>query len=103
MSDITLLGIGSMLFVFWFTWNQTMQKNEGLGQTKQSSLKEVWLNIIIGFTVNFIANYALIPLMTGAVLSNSANFWGGWVYTTVSIIRQYTIRRWFNALLHKPS
>lgn len=99
MSSIEFMGIASMLFVGWFTWNEAKKKDEGDGQSKRASLVEAWTNIVIGFTVNFVANFWLIPMMTGVDLPHSANFWGGWVYTTVSIVRQYVIRRWFNAQL----
>jgi hypothetical protein len=101
MNGITLLGMVSMLFVIWFTWKEAKKKDDGTGQSKRASLVEAWTNIVIGFSINFIANFWLIPLMTGVDLPNSANFWGGWVYTTVSIVRQYVIRRWFNAHLQR--
>jgi hypothetical protein len=29
----------------------------------------------------------------------AANWWMGWIFTTVSIVRQFAIRRWFNRRL----
>lgn len=103
MNSITLLGMVSMFIVIGFTWNTARTKNEGFGQSKRDSLIEAWTNIGIGFSINFITNIWLIPMMTGVELPHSANFWGGWVYTTISIARQYGIRRWFNTMLHKPA
>ena len=60
------------------------------------------MNIAVGFAVNFTANFALLPLV-GAQLTPAANFWLGWIYTAISIARQYTIRRWFNARLHEAA
>ena len=53
----------------------------------------------IGFTINYGMNLALLPLV-GAHLSLSENFMLGWVFTAASIVRQYVIRRWFNARIH---
>lgn len=100
MTTLSLLGFTSMLFVVWFTWHEAMKKDAGVGQSKRASLVEAWTNIVIGFSINFVANLWLIPLMTGVALPHSANFWGGWIYTTISILRQYTIRRWFNQRIH---
>lgn len=97
MNLLELLGLCSMLFVAWFTWRQYQAADDGSGQSKRASLVEAWVNIVIGFSINFVANLVLIPLMAqGGHLSMSANWWGGWVFTTVSILRQYAIRRWFN-------
>jgi hypothetical protein len=42
----------------------------------------------------------LIPFaIHGGYLDPWGNFWMGWVFTVISIVRQYAIRRWFNAQL----
>lgn len=97
MSLITTLGIVSMLFVVWFTYRAYAGQNDGAGaQSRRESIIEVWTNIVIGFSINFTANLFLLPLV-GAHLTASSNFWLGWAYTAVSMIRQYAVRRWFNA------
>jgi hypothetical protein len=101
MSTIATLGMMSMLFVVWFTWCEAMAKDDGTGQSKRMSLAEAWTNIVIGFSINFTANLWIIPAMTGVELAHTANFWGGWVYTTVSITRQYVLRRFFNSHIHR--
>lgn len=98
---LELLGLASMAFVLWFTWYEATRRAAGPGQSKGMSLLEAWVNIAIGFTINFVANFWLIPLMTGVELPHAANFWGGWVYTTISLLRQYTIRRFFNSHIHR--
>lgn len=86
-----------MLFVAWFTWRQYTGPQSGTGQSRRQSIIEAWVNIGIGFSINFAANLVLIPMMTdGHAVSASANWWGGWVYTSISVLRQYVIRRWFN-------
>jgi hypothetical protein len=98
MDAITVLGLLSLAFVAVFTAAQ-YRKGNGGGQTPRGAIIEAWLNILIGFSINYAINLLLLP-MVGAQLTASSNFWLGWVYTAVSIIRQYALRRWFNARLH---
>ena len=97
---LTALGFASMVFVLGFTWYQATHSNQGTGQSKRSSIAEAWVNICIGFSVNFGANLVLFPLMVGVQVSAEANWWGGWIYTAISVCRQYAIRRWFNRRIH---
>lgn len=101
MNIITVLGLASMIFVAFFTWHAGFVAAHTGGQTPRSAVIEAWFNIVIGFSINFAFNFALIPLMTdGGHMTVASNFWGGWVFTTISIVRQYAIRRWFNAKIH---
>lgn len=68
-------------------------------QTKLGSLYEALFNVAIGFTINFIANLFILPLV-GFHISIGQNFFIGVLYTIVSVARSYVIRRWFNARLH---
>jgi hypothetical protein len=68
-------------------------------QTRLQSLYEALLNILIGFTINFIANMVILPHV-GFNISMATNFYIGGLYTLISLVRQYAIRRWFNAKLH---
>ncbi|HYF16314.1 MAG TPA: hypothetical protein VEA40_00495 [Ramlibacter sp.] len=101
MNTLTFLGLSSMVFVVWFTWREATAKDQGDEQTKRMSLIEAWSNVCIGFTINFVANLWLLPLMTSGQLTHASNFWGGWVYTTISMLRQYTIRRFFNSHIRR--
>ena len=56
-------------------------------------------SLVIGFSINFVANTFIFPLV-GAQITPAQNFWMGWIYTSVSIVRQYAVRRFFNAMLH---
>lgn len=99
---LTLLGMASMAFVIAFTWHQYVSADPGVGQSRQASLVEAWSNIVIGFSINFTANIWLVPLMAdGGHMSHSANWWGGWVYTSISMLRQYAVRRFFNTHIHR--
>lgn len=99
MSAIYLLGALSMLFVAAFTlWGAFYAKHYG-GQTPRDSILEAWTNIGIGFGINFIANMVIfpaIPSMGHVQISVIDNFMIGWIYTVISILRSYCVRRWHN-------
>lgn len=99
MTLLTALGIASMAFVAAFTW-RAATREPGAGQSPRESITEAWMNIAIGFGVNFAVNLAILPLV-GAHVTASENWWMGWIYTTVSIVRQFVIRRWFNDRLRR--
>lgn len=94
MSWLTALGASSLVFVVVFTAVTYCG-----GANPRAAIIEAWVNIAIGFAVNFSANFLLLPLV-GAHFTAGENFWLGWVYTTVSILRQYAVRRWFQERLH---
>lgn len=70
------------------------------GQSRRGSIIEAWINIAIGFSINFFANLAVLPLV-GAHVTPSQNFWMGCIFTAISVCRSYVIRRWFNADLQR--
>lgn len=67
-------------------------------QTKLGSLIEAFMNVLIGFSINFTANMLIFPLF-GFHITLGDNFVLGLLYTIISIVRSYVIRRWFNARL----
>jgi hypothetical protein len=71
-------------------------------QTKLGSLIEAFINIVIGFGINFTANMTIFPLF-GWSISVEQNIALGACYTAISLARSYVIRRWFNARLHAVS
>lgn len=95
---LNLLAAVSFAFVAVFTW-RAYTREPGPGQSPRSAITEAWLNIVFGFSINYAANLLLLPLV-GAHMTAGNNFAIGWVYTAVSILRQYAIRRWFNKRLH---
>lgn len=102
MTRLEIAGLACLIFVVWFTWYEASKKSQGDGQTKRMSLLEAWANIFIGFALNFACNFWIIPEMTdGATLKAANNFWGGAIFTAVSMLRQYTIRRFFNTHIHR--
>ena len=69
-------------------------------QTKLESLAEVTLNVAIGWVIALLTQLIVFPLFginvtVGEQLSISV------IFTVVSIIRSYVIRRWFNAGIHR--
>jgi hypothetical protein len=99
MNIVFTLGILSALFVACFTALAYLATDQGAGQTRRQSIIEAWANIAIGFSINYTANLVLLPLV-GARFTLAENFWLGWIYTAISILRQYAIRRWFNDRIH---
>lgn len=73
-----------------------------MSQTRTGSLIEAFINVLIGFWINYIANLLIFPLF-GFQISLSDNFIMGLIYTAISIGRSYVIRRWFNARIHKTA
>jgi len=68
-------------------------------QTRTGSLIEAWVNVGIGFAINFVANLIILPQFGFTSLTVGTNFVIGLIYTVISVVRSYVIRRWFNARL----
>lgn len=64
-------------------------------QSVKRSWGEAWVNIFIGYTINYIANLIILPLFGFTSLTPSKNLIIGVVYTAISLFRQFCIRRWF--------
>ena len=64
------------------------------------SIKRSWIeaftNILIGYTINFIANIFILPLFGFHSLTLGKNFIIGIIYTGISLLRMFIIRRFFN-------
>lgn len=57
---------------------------------------ESWANILVGFGINFTANLVILPLFGFHDLTIGKNFIIGLLYTLISLVRSFCIRRWFN-------
>lgn len=68
-------------------------------QTRMGSLIEACMNVLIGFVINMVANFVILP-MVGFHITLGQNLFIGVLYTVISVARSYAIRRWFNARLH---
>lgn len=75
-----------------------------MSQTKFGSFIEAAANIAVGFAVNFTANMLVLPHFGFAITAGKA-FGIGVVFTVISLVRQYILRRWFNGLRfgHTPA
>jgi len=69
-------------------------------QNRLNSFIESIANVIIGFLINFIANIYILPLF-GFNITISQSIQIGLIFTLISIIRSYLIRRWFNKVIIK--
>lgn len=67
------------------------------GQSRLHSLIESVFNIVIGFGVAIGAQLAIFPLF-GIQISLSQNLGIGFLFTLVSLVRSYALRRFFNFL-----
>ena len=68
-----------------------------MAQTKLGSFAEAWANIAIGFGINLAANLVVLPWF-GLPVTLHAALGIGAVFTAISLIRSYILRRWFNGL-----
>lgn len=73
-----------------------------MNQTRLGSAIETSVNVAIGLAVSMIANHFVFPAF-GFYLSGQANIAISVIYTIISIVRQYVLRRWFNAMLHRAA
>ncbi|QQP96529.1 DUF7220 family protein [Lysobacter enzymogenes] len=67
-------------------------------QTKTGSLAEAGANIAVGFAINWTANMLVLPLFGFTGLTAGKAFGIGLVFTVISLVRSYILRRWFNGL-----
>ena len=67
----------------------------GYMQNKSQSLIETLTNVSIGYIISFIANMAVLP-MFGYDINLTDGFWISIIFTVISVIRGYVVRRWFN-------
>lgn len=70
-----------------------------MSQSKRGSLIEALINVLIGFGINFSANLIILPMFGMETLTLENNLYIGILYTAISIIRSYVIRRWFNEMI----
>lgn len=68
-----------------------------MAQTRTQSLIEASLNIAIGFAINLVANLLVLPIF-GLHPTIGDAFGMGLIFTVISIVRSYVLRRVFNRL-----
>lgn len=67
-----------------------------MNQTRLGSLLEAWVNVAIGFGINYAMNLVILNGVMGMSISLVQNLWIGLMFTVVSVIRSYGVRRLFN-------
>jgi hypothetical protein len=66
-----------------------------VSQSRRGSLLEATANVVIGFAVAFCAQVAVFPIL-GWHPPVSTNLAIGGIFTVVSLVRSYVLRRLFN-------
>lgn len=65
-------------------------------QKKKHSLLEACLSTAIGFVIAFFANLVVMPVVFGITPSFSQNMYATVLFTIISVVRGYYVRRLFN-------
>lgn len=68
------------------------------GQKKSHSAAEALFNTLIGFGISMTANLFVLPIF-GYKVGISQAFWIGVIFTGISIVRSYILRRLFNRIM----
>ncbi len=66
-----------------------------MSQTKRGSAVEAVANTGIGWIINYSANLVVLPLF-GFSITYAQAFYIGVIFTVISIVRSYVLRRVFN-------
>jgi hypothetical protein len=92
---IELVALACFFVCIGFTIVAARERDESGGQSGRDSMIEAWQNIAVGFAINWAVNLILLPYYIGEISVWDA-FLMGWPYTTVSLLRSFSIRRWNN-------
>ena len=65
-------------------------------QSKRGSMVETLTNVGIGWFISFIANMLVLPLF-GYNINLTDGLLISIIFTIISIVRGYVVRRWFNS------
>lgn len=71
-------------------------------QSRLGSLLESVINIVISYLIAFATQVIVIPWF-GIHIPLSSQFGIRAIFTAVSLVRSYAIRRWFNAYIHRAA
>lgn len=71
-------------------------------QSRKGSLIEALINVLIGYGVSFAANMTVLPLF-GFNVTLTQNLLIGLIFTVISVVRSYVVRRYFNGLIMKAA
>ena len=65
-------------------------------QTKKQSLIETLTSVFVGWLIGVILNMLVLPLFDYNITVVDS-LWVSLIFTVVSVMRGYVIRRWFNS------
>ena len=68
-----------------------------MSQSRRFSAMEAITNVLVGYGVNFAANLIIFP-QYGWNLSLTSNLEIGVIYTAISLVRSYILRRIYNRI-----
>lgn len=94
MSLLITIGCLAILATIALTVYAALQ-SAGYGQTVRESIAEAWTNVAIGFSINYVANLLVLPL-AGLDVTAGGAFWIGCIFTGISVVRSFVIRRLYN-------
>ena len=68
-----------------------------MSQTRMQSAVETVASTAIGFGIAYVASYTVLPLF-GHHVTHGQNFWITCIFTVISLVRGWLVRRLFNRL-----
>ena len=68
-----------------------------MSQTHKQSMIETCASTAIGFGIAYVASLLVLPLF-GFAVTHGQNFWITVIFTVISLVRGYFVRRLFNYL-----
>ena len=80
------------------------QLKNATADTKTKSLVETSLDIFLGFMMFLPVNYFVLPLFAEMIAEHSllAAIQIGIMFSAISLVRKFTIRRWFEKMRAEP-
>jgi cobalamin synthase len=91
---ILIAGVCALITIILTLWAAFAESAHG-GQSMRESMKETWVNIAIGFSINYCANLVVLPL-AGLPVTPTSAIYIGVIFTAISVVRSFLIRRWYN-------
>mgnify|MGYP007122431013 FL=1 len=76
---------------------KNLQNSGWIMQSKLQSITEAIVNVVVGYGVAVWSQYIILPLFDIHVTIQD-NLVIGLIFTVISVIRSYTLRRIFNSL-----
>ena len=73
--------------------------------SKTKSLTEALLDIFLGFLMFLPVNYFVLPLFAGPIADHNllTAIQIGVIFSTISLVRKFVIRRWFEKMRNRGS